>query len=171
LRAGTGVFFSCHRVTLLLDSFNQEFTRLNERALLLLRPVPADKLYWQPRQATGGPPVYSFGEYLLRSAGVVEQTFGGLTAGLWDDPFEWTLPETLSTPDKVREYLGEVEATRRRGCALLPDDSALNKEIMAPGGLIVLGRLLSGTLARAFYYQGCAAATLRLFSDAPLPRW
>ena len=29
------------------------------------------------------------------SAGTIEQTFGGITANLWDDPFEWTLPETL----------------------------------------------------------------------------
>ena len=55
----------------------------------------------------------SCGEQVLRSAAIVEQTFGGLTANLWDDPFEWTLPETLSTSAKVIEYLNEVEATRQ----------------------------------------------------------
>jgi hypothetical protein len=144
---------------------------LRERSLGLLAQTPPDKLYWQPRQATGCAPAYSFGEYLLRSAAAVEQTFGGLTATLWDDPFEWTLPETLSTHDKVREYLAEVEATRRRGFALLQTDEDLQREILAPGGLTAIGPLLSETLARAFYFQGCAAATLRSFSDTPLPRW
>ena len=154
----------------LLDSFDAQFALLHGRSLALLSSVPADKLYWQPRQATGFAPVYSFGEYLLRSAAAVEQTFGGLTATLWDDPFEWTLPETLSTSDKVREYLAEVEATRRRGFALLHTDTELSKEVLAPGGMTTIGALLSETLGRAFYYQGCAAATLRLFSDAPGPR-
>ncbi|HEX2269316.1 MAG TPA: hypothetical protein VHH35_07275, partial [Pyrinomonadaceae bacterium] len=51
---------------------------------------------------------------ILRSAAVIEQTFGGLTANLWDDPFEWTLPETLSTPELVIEHLSEVDALRQR---------------------------------------------------------
>lgn len=101
----------------------------------------------------------------------MEQTFGGLTATLWDDPFEWTLPETLSTPDKVREYLAEAEATRRRGFALLQADADLSKQILAPGGMTTIGALLNDTLARAFYHQGCAAAVFRLFSDEPGPRW
>ena len=154
----------------LLDALAEQFARLDERGLALLAQTPADKLYWQPRQTTGLAPVYSFGEYLLRSAAAVEQTFGGLTARLWDDPFEWTLPETLSTPDKAREYLAEVAATRQRGLALLTSDADLTKEIFAPGGMTSVGALLSETLARAFYYQGCAAATFRLFSDAPWPR-
>ena len=53
---------------------------------------------------------------------------------------------------------------------LMTSDADLTKEILAPGGMISVGALLSETLARAFYYQGCAAATFRLFSDAPLPR-
>jgi hypothetical protein len=47
----------------------------------------------------------SVGEQILRSAAVIEQTFGGLTANLWDDPFEWTLPETLATPESIVAYL------------------------------------------------------------------
>jgi hypothetical protein len=34
-------------------------------------------------------------EQILRSARIVEQVSGGITANLWDDPFEWTLPETF----------------------------------------------------------------------------
>jgi hypothetical protein len=143
-----------------LAAFDQQFARLHEQALGLLAQVPADKLYYQPHERTGRAPVYSFGEYLLRSAAAVEQAFGGLTATLWDDPFEWTLPETLSTPDRVREYLNEVAETRRRGFAMLRADTDLAKKINTPGGLKTVAALLSETLARAFYYQGCAAATL-----------
>ena len=153
------IFFKYARMRKQLDYYAAQFATLHERGLTLLAQAPAEKLYWQPRAARA---VYSFGEYLLRSAGAVEQTFGGLTARLWDDPFEWTLPETLSTQDKIREYLMEVYDTRRRGFALLQDDADLGREILAPSGLIVIGGLLSETLARAFYYQGCAAVTLRL---------
>ena len=48
-------------------------------------------------------------EDLVRSAAAIEQMCGGLTANLWDDPFEWTLPETLSNADRVVEYLDEVD--------------------------------------------------------------
>jgi hypothetical protein len=99
----------------------------------------------------------------------VEQTFGGITATLWDDPFEWTLPETLSTPRLVEEYLSEVEATRRRGFALFHSDDDLSKEIAVPSGeLKSLAALLCETLARAAHYQGRAYATFRLFSDERL---
>ena len=48
---------------------------------------------------------YHLGEHIVRSAGAVEQTFDGITANLWDDPFEWTLPENLATPREVARVL------------------------------------------------------------------
>src|SRR3954463_7352072 len=116
----------------LVSALGEQFARTHERGLSLLALVPADRLYWQPRQSSGAFPVYSCGEHLLRSAGAVEQTFGGITANLWDDPFEWTLPESLKTPASVAEYLNEVEATRRRGFAFFRSDEDLRKEIAAP---------------------------------------
>src|ERR1041385_2768542 len=53
-------------------------------------------------------------DQIVSSARVVEQTFGGITANLWDDPRDWTLPEVLTTPAAVLDYLREVDATRRR---------------------------------------------------------
>ena len=88
-------------------------------------------------------------DLLLRSAAVIEQTCGGLTANLWDDPFEWTLPENLSTPERLLAYLDEVETTRRRGFELLKTDEDLAKEVMAPGGITRLGSLLLDSLTRA----------------------
>ncbi|HLL72757.1 MAG TPA: hypothetical protein VK363_15040, partial [Pyrinomonadaceae bacterium] len=88
----------------------------------------------------------------------------------WDDPFEWTLPETLSTHALVAEYLAEVEATRRRGLALVERDDDLLKEIAAPSGeMLTLFALLNETLVRAAHHQGRAFAMFQLFSNARLP--
>ncbi|MDX6290740.1 MAG: hypothetical protein QOH42_2539, partial [Blastocatellia bacterium] len=111
-------------------------------------------------------PLHSCGEHLLRSAAVVEQTFGGITTNLWDDPFEWTLPETLPTPDKVSGYLDEVEATRKHGFQLLKSDMDLVKEIMAPSGSTQLLPLLLDTLARAAHHQGRSWATFEILRAA-----
>ena len=152
----------------LLAALDAQFTALHTSALSLVRRVPPDRLYWQPRAAHTYP-VYSCGEHILRSAACVEQTFGGVTSNLWDDPFEWTLPETLTTPEHVAAYLGEVEATRRRGCALIERDAELTKEIAVPAGeMQTLGALLIDTLVRAAHHQGRAYATFRLFSDERL---
>ncbi|HEY0377076.1 MAG TPA: DinB family protein [Pyrinomonadaceae bacterium] len=154
----------------MIAALDEQFARLHARSRALVEAVPAEKLYWQPRQSSGAFPVYSCGEHILRSAARVEQTFGGITANLWDDPFEWTLPESLSTPARVAEYLDEVEATRRRGFSLLREDPDLSKEFNDPSGrLRTLGALLFETLERAAHHQGRAFATFRLFSDARLP--
>ncbi|MGI9107155.1 MAG: hypothetical protein ACR2G4_13010 [Pyrinomonadaceae bacterium] len=155
----------------LLSTLDAQFVALHERSSALVRVVPPDKLYWQPGEAAAGAfPVFSCGEHLLRSAACVEQTFGGLSANLWDDPFEWTLPETLATPALVAAYLAEVETTRRRGLASIESDSDLLKEIAAPSGENrTLFALLSETLVRAAHHQGRAFATFHLFSNERLP--
>lgn len=112
----------------------------------------------------------SFGEYLLRSAGAVEQTFGGITARLWDDPFEWTLPEELSTNHKIAGYLNEVESARIRGFAFFQTDADLAKLIPAPEEMVSIHELLLATLARAENFQGRALAVLHLLAGTPLPR-
>jgi hypothetical protein len=153
-----------------ITSLDEQFARLAARSRSFIGDVPEDKLYWQPRQSSGAFPIYSCGEHILRSAAAVEQTFGGITTNLWDDPFEWTLPETLPTPMHVAEYLSEVEATRQRGFALFASDDDLRKEIAAPSGeMLSLCLLLLETLARAAHHQGRAFATFRLFTDARLP--
>jgi hypothetical protein len=149
----------------------EQFKRLHARSVAFVESLPEEKLYWQPRQSSGAFPVYSCGEHLLRSAASVEQTFGGITANLWDDPFEWTLPESLRTREGVAEYLNEVEVTRQRGFAHFQSDEDLMKEIRLPSGEMgLLCALLLETLARAAHHQGRAFATFRLFSDVSLPR-
>ena len=95
-------------------------------------------------------------EHLLRSAAVVEQTCGGLSANLWDDPFEWTLPETLSNPDRIVEYLSEVDLARQRAFRSIHDDSALTKYISHPSGQRLLISLLLETLVKASVHKGRA---------------
>ena len=82
----------------------------------LVETVDQDLLYRHP-------PAVAIGEQILRSAAAIEQTFGGLTSNLWDDPFEWTLPETLSTPAAIVEYLSEVDALRQRAFMSINGDA------------------------------------------------
>jgi hypothetical protein len=154
----------------LISCLDEEFANLHARALSLVKIIPAEKLYWQPRPSSGAFPVYSCGEHILRGAAAVEQSFGGINANLWDDPFEWTLPENLKTPGHVKEYLMEVEATRRQGFERFSSDSDLVKQIAVPSGETKpLGALLFETLSRASHHQGRAFAIFRLFSDDRLP--
>lgn len=161
-------------VKFLLNQLDEEFARLYARTHALLNILPAQDLYRQPREGSDHGarrfPVHSCGEHLLRAAAAVEQTFGGLTTNLWDDPFEWTLPETLSTHELIAEYLNEVEATRQRGFQLFNADTDLQKEIVVPSGEAKkLGALLLETLVRAAHHEGQASATLRLFVSVQLP--
>src|SRR3954469_25533537 len=116
----------------IVRGLDEQFARLHERSVRLVQAVPFEKLYWQPpileASRTRAFPVYSCGEHILRSAASVEQTFGGITVNLWDDPFEWTLPESLNATARVAEYLNEVEATRQRGFAFFRSDEDLIKE-------------------------------------------
>lgn len=155
----------------LIASFDERFAKLHANSQALVESIPAEKLYWQPRRSSGAFPVYSCGEHILRCGSAVEQTFGGITANLWDDPFEWTLPEALQTPKSVVQYLDEVEATRQRGFGQFKSDKDLAKEIAVPSGeMQTLFSLLLETLGRAAHHQGRAFATFRLFSDTPLPK-
>lgn len=155
---------------ILLLLYDQQFGRLHRRSIELIEATPAEKLYWKPRESREGLPSYSCGEHVLRSAGVVEQTFGGITANLWDDPFEWTLPETLSSQKSIVNYLREVDETRRRGFEFFRGDGDLGKEIVVPSGeKQTIQLLLMDTLVRVAHHQGCAIATFRLFSDKTIP--
>jgi len=96
-------------------------------------------------------------ENLVRSAAAIEQMCGGLTSNLWDDPFEWTLPETLSNADRVVEYLSEVDLARERAFDAI-DDGALTKYVSVPSGESkVLISLLLETLVRASEFRGRAS--------------
>jgi len=127
----------------IVQHLEQEFSSLIDSLKDLVRSVPTEHVY------------------ILRSAAVVEQTCGGLTSNLWDDPFEWTLPETLSNPDRIVEYLSEVDATRQRAFSSIQDDSALTKFISAPSGERLLISVLLETLVKAAEFRGRAVAIIQ----------
>ncbi len=138
----------------IVDSLDRVFARLYVELAELIRSAPADQLYADTGSSSSR---NSIASGVLRSAGVIEQTFGGITANLWDDPFEWTLPEYLSTPEKLLAYLSEVEATRRRAFLRFADDGCLLQLISTPSGTRPLVDLLLETLTRAAAYHGVAS--------------
>ena len=141
----------------LVDYLDEEFTRLINNLKQLVSSITPDVLYRRP-------PAVTIGENLLRSAATLEQTFGGLTANLWDDPFEWTLPETLSTAELVNEYLSEVDAARQRALASIASDEDLRRNISGPWDEPrSLFAVLLETLVKASDYHGRAVATLKMF--------
>jgi len=156
----------------LIQAFDHQFLLLHSRSREIVGKAPPEKLYWQPRELDALFPVNSCGEYILRSAGAIEQTFGGITTRLWDDPFEWTLPEELSTNDLILNYLDEVEETRKRGFGLFQSDEDLRREMPAPEKLKTIFALLLETIARAENFQGRAIAVFKQLSDEKIQtRW
>ena len=141
----------------LVNHLDEEFTRLIISLQQLVSSVTADVLYRRP-------PAVTIGDNVLRSAAKLEQTFGGLTANLWDDPFEWTLPETLATTELVNQYLSEVDEARRRALRSIASDRELTREILGPWDEPrSLFAVLLEALVEASDYHGRAVATLKLF--------
>jgi hypothetical protein len=153
-----------------LSSFDRQFLSLDKRARILLTSIDESRLFEQPRSLPKSWALFSCGEYLLRSAAMVEKTFGGITTRLWDDPFEWTLPEKLSTRSRVLEYLDEVESTRTKGFTYFTSDEDLKREIPAPERLRTIFDILLDSVTTASHYQGRAFAAFQMVSDEKLPR-
>lgn len=140
----------------LVAQLDLQFTGLIISLKQLVNSLAPDLLYRRPPNVT-------IGENLLRSAATLEQTFGGLMANLWDDPFEWTLPETLSSPELVNEYLSEVDAARQRAFKSIASDRELTKYVSGPSGEPQqLFALLLEALMKASDYHGRAVATLKM---------
>ena len=157
----------------IVESLDREFARLHFNGCALLEQTSSDSLYAIPAQTGSAPALRqlpSIGESVLRAAAAIEQTFGGITANLWDDPFEWTLPEYLATPAKVQEHLGEVEATRKRAFSSFASDDCLLQHIAVPsGGTRPLIDLLLETLVRAAGHQAQALVMLKILSGISPP--
>ena len=153
-----------------LKALDEQFVALDRRARDLLARLDQDQLFKRPDGSPTSMTPFSCGEYLLRSAGRVEMTFGGITTRLWDDPFEWTLPEKLSTRPAILQYLDEVEATRLKGFSFFASDDDLGREIPAPEKMRRLADILIDTISQASHLQGRAFAILQTLSSDKLPR-
>jgi len=154
----------------ILSVIDQEFISLDSRSRELLTKLTDDQLFTKPRELAGTMKMFSCGEYILRSAAMVEKTFGGITTRLWDDPFEWTLPEKLADKTSIVQYLDEVEATRAKGMLFFSSDDDLTRKIPAPDRLRPLIDILLDTLMTASHFQGRAFAVFQMISDQKLPR-
>ena len=140
----------------IVEHLDREFAHLITSLKALVGSIPGHLIYQRP-------PSVTVGEHILKSAALAEQTFGGLTANLWDHPFEWTLPETLSTAERIVEYLTEVDEARVRAFSCIVDDATLLKYIAVPADETRrLIALLIETLVRASNHHGQAIATLKL---------
>jgi len=154
----------------ILKALNEEFVTVNRRSRELLALLDQDQLFRRPDGSPTSMTPFSCGEYLLRSAGRVEMTFGGITTRLWDDPFEWTLPEKLSTHLAILQYLDEVETTRLKGFSFFTSDDDLGREIPAPEKMRPLADILIDTVSQASHLQGRAFAIFQTLSGDKLPR-
>ena len=154
----------------ILGSFDRRFALIHQHSLSVLGLLSVADLFRKPRELERSMSMFSCGEYILRSTAAIEQTFGGITTRLWDDPFEWTLPEELASPEKVIEYLEEVERIRISAFRFFKSDDDLNKQIPAPETLRSIFDLLLDAVARAEHYQGRAFAVFQMLSDEKLPR-
>ncbi|NOT47219.1 MAG: hypothetical protein HOP17_05650 [Acidobacteria bacterium] len=147
----------------LLKLFNSRFDAIDLRSVELLSRLPEDRLFWKPDAVeTDGEP-HSCGELIIRSAAAIEQTFGGITRRLWDDPFEWTLPEELADKDRIAAYLNEVTAARINGFAFFKDEAELSRQIPAPDSLKTIAEILLETVDRSSHLQGRAYGIAQQF--------
>lgn len=146
----------------LTSIFERRFSVLHQRSIALLDRVSDEHLFRLPL-AGPGVETYSCGELLIRSAAAVEQAAGGISRRLWDDPFEWTLPEALADRAKVREYLEEARAAIAQAFGFLASDEDLFKLIPAPVQLKPIAEVLAETLDRAAHLQGRAYGVAQQF--------
>ncbi len=154
----------------ILNAFDRGFISLDRRSRDLLAKISDNELFIKPRELNNSMAMFSCGEYILRSAAMIEKTFGGITTRLWDDPFEWTLPEKLADKQSILRYLNEVEETRVKGFGFFKSDDDLKREIPAPENLTPIIDILIGTLASAGHYQGRAFALFQMVTGQKLPR-
>lgn len=159
-----------------VEKLDREFARLHSNSCAIIENTPLNILYTAPAPAVSSLSVSpsalraSVGESILRCAAAIEQTFGGITANLWDDPFEWTLPEYLATPQKINDYLAEVETVRQRAFSSFGDDACLLKHVAVPSGQTrPLTDLLLETLRHAEDHQAQALVTLKSLSGISPP--
>ena len=127
------------------------------RSELLLKKVPAQLLFHDLGEGKRLEHL-SVGYYLLRSAGALEQVVGGMTRRLWDDPFEWTLPEALASHDAIERYLSEVRDSVISGFSIFTSDAELLRDLPAPVKIKPIAAALIEALSLANERQGRAIA-------------
>jgi hypothetical protein len=149
-------------------AFDWAFDEISKGSRKLISNTPPEILFKDLRgyESTA---MCSIGEYVVRSAAMVERAFGGLTRRLWDDPFEWTLPEELYSVPEIDKYLDEVDASRKSGLLFLHSDDDLSKQLPAPQKLKSIADILIEAIAESRHYQGRAFALYQVTCEKKLP--
>ena len=150
----------------LIDTFEAKFHELSGESLALVETVEPQHLFRKPEKFANTLELFSCGEFILRSAGAVEQTFAGITSRQWDDSFEWTLPEYMTSPERIAVYLSEVVNITRRGFSFFQSDQDLLRVLPAPREMKPLVEILLDCYARAARFQGKAIAVSKLITGA-----
>jgi hypothetical protein len=133
----------------LISEFDRKFVRLHQDRSKLARDVGDGFIYRPLVETENSFASQTIPTLLIRSAAVVEQVINGMTVRLWDDPFEWTLPEGMPTIRHLTAYFDDVERARVCGFRFLQDDSDLTKSIPAPVELRTLHEVLVDVLQRS----------------------
>jgi len=132
----------------LTEELEAEFVNLHCRILRLIEEYAFEDLF----SPVTGEERENPGMLLVRSAAFVEQCFGGITTRLWDDPFEWTLPESFRNAEQVSAYFSEVEQARENGFAHFQSDADLSKQIPSPAGMRTVFAVVMRSLIEAENY-------------------
>jgi len=149
----------------LIETIDAHLADLHSRQCYLIENTPDEQLFWTPIPTADTLITLSVGGAILRSGAKIEQGFLGLTRRLWDDPFEWTLPEKLSSKTAILEYLDEVASSRNAGLAFLTSDAALSQRVPAPEELKPIFQALLTAISQAENFLGRGEAVLKLLSS------
>ena len=142
-----------------IKEIDRKYAELHSARRKLVRTANIHELYRAANREDALWPVSS-ATLVIRSAAAVEQMINGITVRLWDDPFEWTLPERLPTDKDLIAYFDEVESARTRGFEFFKNDADLDRSIPAPTALKTLDQLLTETLSKSEQYLTQAASML-----------
>lgn len=140
----------------LIEIIDRHFSELHNSSVSLVREVGDKGLFLGRNDLDSLSASMTCGEQIVRSGAVVEQAFGGISARLWDDPFEWTLPEELSTAEKVEEYLYDVDAFRKKCMLAFGNDSELSRTVPAPEELRSILEIFLEAMTRSANHLGKA---------------
>jgi len=153
-----------------IEDLAEEFQTVEESIATVLPLIPEEKLYWKPFQSPNHLRIYSCGELISHAMGTIEAACNGILNNFWDDPFEWTLRESLPNHHYLGNYIDEVKGVTRETFALLKTEDLPKKIYLPNGEPTTIGKLLLRTLLHAVHHRGQLYAYIHLFSDAKLPR-
>ncbi|HZS46279.1 MAG TPA: DinB family protein [Blastocatellia bacterium] len=166
----TSLLLKYNATAMKIEDLAGEFTSVQQTIADVLPLIPEDKLYWKPFQSKNHVRIYSCGELISHAMGTIETACNGILNNFWDDPFEWTLRESLPNHEYLMIYINEVRSVTKEAFSLLKTED-LPKRIYLPNGEpTTIGKLLLRALLHAVHHRGQLYAYVHLFSEAKLPR-